>query len=75
MFDFLKNAAVKRLASSAIRHGLTALGAYLVAQGYTTETDWASIALDASPLIVALVWSVIEKAADGKKLADASPTE
>jgi len=68
MFDFLKNAALKRMAVTAVRHGLTALGVYLVSKGYTTDADWSSIALDLSPLVISLVWSVLEKAHADKKV-------
>jgi hypothetical protein len=69
VLEFLKNAALKRIAQTAVRHGLTALGGYLVARGYATDADWASVALDLSPIVVSLVWSVIEKQADKHTLA------
>jgi len=69
MFDFLKNAALKRIAQSAVRHGLTVLGGVLIAKGYASEADWASVALDLSPIIVAMIWSVMEKQADKHTLA------
>ena len=62
LWDLLKNAALKRVVTTAVRHGLTALGVYLVSRGYTNESDWSSVALDVSPLIVSIVWSVLEKA-------------
>ena len=68
MFDWLQNEALKRMAGSAIRHGLTALGATLVARGYTTDADWSSIALDLSPLLVSVVWSLLNKVATTKKM-------
>lgn len=67
MFDFLQNAALKRLAVTGVRHGLTALGVYLVSKGYTSDADWSSIALDLSPVAVSLVWSVLEKSAQHKQ--------
>lgn len=67
MFDFLQNAALKRLAVTAVRHGLTALGVYLVSKGYTSDADWSSIALDLSPVVVSLVWSVVEKTQQHKQ--------
>lgn len=68
MFDFLENAALKRLAVTGVRHALTALGVFLVSKGYTSDADWSSIAIDLSPIVVSLVWSVIEKQKTDKKI-------
>lgn len=68
MFGWLKNEAFKRMATSAIRHGLTVLGGVLVAKGWTTEADATSMAMDLSPILVAVIWSLIEKASTAKKV-------
>ena len=68
MFGWIKNAALRRLAVTAVRHGLNALGVYLISKGYTTEADWTSIAIDVSPILVALVWSILEKSNGAKKV-------
>ena len=43
-----------------IRHALTALGGALVAAGYMTSEEWATIA-GALAVLVGVVWSVISK--------------
>ena len=65
MFDWLQNAALKRLAVTGVRHALTALGVFLVSKGYS---DWSSIALDVSPIAVSVVWSFLEKQHEAKKV-------
>ena len=65
-FDLLKNVALKNIVTTGVRHGLTALGVYLTSRGYASESDWSSVALDLSPLLVSLLWSVLEKANHNK---------
>ena len=65
-FDLLKNVALKNIVTTAVRHGLNALGVYLISRGYANESDWSSVALDLSPIIVAALWSLLDKANHNK---------
>jgi hypothetical protein len=53
--------------TNLIRHGLTALGAFLIAQGLPADVvqPWQdatiNLLMQALPLIIALIWSVLEK--------------
>lgn len=73
--EWLKNLALKRIAQSAIRHGLTLLGGYLIAKGWVTEADWADAVLALAPVIVTAVWSFIEKQADKKRMDTLTPAD
>jgi hypothetical protein len=59
---------LKGLLSSLVRHGLTGLGAILVAHGLTTDSSWAVFAGGAVPIIVGLGWSYLSKWAAFRKI-------
>ena len=53
-------------ASRLIRHALTALGGALIAAGYVTSEEWATIA-GAIAVLIGVVWSVIAKRITGSR--------
>jgi hypothetical protein len=69
VFDFLKNAAVRRIIGSLVRHGLNALGMWLVSQGLAEEADVLEVVALASPLIVSVLWSLYQKSRQGTREA------
>lgn len=71
-----QNELLRMLAASAIRHGLTLLSAYLVSKNIPLPDDFVgnatNYAVDAIPVIVALVWSAIQKSATHEELTQAT---
>ena len=67
VFDLLKNVALKNIATTAVRHGLNALGVYLISRGYASESDWSSVALDLSPIVISVLWSLLASANASKR--------
>lgn len=67
MLDWIKKLLAGSMLTNLIRHGLTALGAFLIAQGLpeTVVIPWQEatqgLLLQAVPLILALIWSILEK--------------
>lgn len=77
MIDWLKKLLASSVITNLVRHGLTALSAVLIAWGLPAEIvqPWQdatlNLLLQAVPLIIALIWSVLEK----KYLKAAEPTK
>lgn len=67
MLSYLKKFLASSMLTNLIRHGLTALGTWLIAAGLPADVvlPWQdatlALLLQAIPLIVALIWSVLEK--------------
>ncbi len=68
MFDFLKNPILKRILASGVRAGLAALTGWLVAHGYASESEAASLATELAPVLVALLWSAWEATKVNKRI-------
>jgi len=77
MLDWIKKLLASSIITNFIRHGLTSLGAILIAQGLpeTVVLPWQSateaLLLQAVPLIISVIWSILEK----KYLKAALPTK
>ena len=67
MFDFLKDAAVRRILGSLVRTGLAALGGLLVERGLADQADVDSVALRAAPIVLAALWSLYQKVQQHKR--------
>lgn len=67
MISYLKKLLASSMITNLIRHGLTALGAFLIAQGLPADVvqPWQdatqALLLQAVPIIIALIWSLLEK--------------
>ena len=67
MLDWLKKLLASSMLTNLIRHGLTAIGAYLIAQGLPADVvlSWQEatiqLLLQALPLIISIIWSILEK--------------
>jgi membrane protein DedA with SNARE-associated domain len=44
-----------------IRHGLTALGTYLIGQGFVGESQWTEFVTGAVAVAVPICWSLLQK--------------
>lgn len=60
MSDIL-NPLIQKWLGVLVRSGLTALGTYLVAKGWTDADSWAETALKLTPLLASVAWSLYEK--------------
>ncbi len=52
---------LQKALGTLVRHGLTALGAYLIAQGWATEGSWMNTMEAVTPLILSVVWGLYQK--------------
>ena len=67
MLSYIKKLLASSMLTNLIRHGLTALGAFLIAQGLPADVvqPWQeatiNLLIQAIPLIIAVIWSILEK--------------
>ena len=52
---------LQKALGSLVRHGLTALGTYLIAQGWATEGSWMNAVEATTPLVLSVVWGLYQK--------------
>ena len=56
---------------SILRHLLTGLGAWLIAQGFVQEGKWEQLLMGASVFLVGIIWSIINKSGFVKRIETA----
>ena len=67
MINWIKKLLASSMLTNLVRHGLTAISAFLIAQGLPADVvqPWQdatqALFLQAIPIIIALIWSLLEK--------------
>ena len=57
----MQNQAIKTLLSTAIKAGLTALGGYLIGQGWTDTGHWNDAVTAVAPIIAAALYGLYDR--------------
>lgn len=52
---------VQKLLGSLVRQMLTALGTYLISQGWASSDDWTAVVMALTPIVVSVVWGLYQK--------------
>jgi hypothetical protein len=59
------SALVQDMLMSVVRKGLVMLGTYIMATGAVSDNEWTNVAAGLAPVIVGVVWSLVNKVKPG----------
>lgn len=68
LWDLVSQPVVRRLIGSGVRKGLVALGVWLAARDVDV-TGWPAFVEAATPILAAVIWTVVDKVRTEKTIA------